>query len=1750
MNTAGSVHGPEDRSPEQEGTTRRAMSPALIRGLGACSLLIAGLGILSCGGGSDITGPAQVATVTVTPAASPLASIGQTVQLSVTAADSAGHSITVTGSAVTWSSSNTAAATVSATGLVTATGNGNSTISATVAGVMGTATVSVAQVVTSVAVTPGASTLVSLGATAQLTGTPQDANGNPVPGQTVIWSSSNNGIATVSPAGLVTAVANGGPVTITATVGTLSGTATATVAQAVATVGVTPPITTLASLGSTVQLAAAPQDANGNPVTGASVTWSSSDNAIALVGPTGLVTAMATGGPVTVTATAGGKSGTATVTVAQAVAAVAVTPPTTTLVSFGETLQLNATATDANGMTVSGLPVAWLSSNPAVATVSTTGLVTAVANGGPVTFTATIGGKSGTATVTVQQHVNSITVTPDTTTLVSLGATVQLLAALQDANGNPVPGMTVTWSSSNTGVATVDAAGLVLAVANGGPVTFTATAGGKSGTATVTVAQVVTSVAVTPPATTLVALGSTVQLSAVPQDARGNPVTGLTVTWSSSNAAVAFVGPTGLVTAMATGGPVTLTASAGGKSGTATVTVAQAVTTVTVTPPASTLGSIGETLQLTATATDANGTTVSGLPVTWSSSNATVASVSTTGLVTAVANGGPVTITATEGGKSGTATVTVAQVVASVDVTPPTFTLTALGATAQLTASPLDATGHLMAGAATWSSSDITIATVSASGLVTAVANGSATITATVGTKSGTSLGTVAQVAASVAITTQPSATVQSGVTFPAVPVVTVKDGTGNGIGNQIVTVSVASGGALTFTNGTATTDASGIATFTGLSAVGLIGARTLGFSVGAVQSAASNSVTIAPGLPATVTITTQPSATIQSGVTFAQVPVVTVKDGATNLVPGATVAVSVGSGGSLTFTNGSATTDGSGVATFTGLTASGLAGDRTLLFTAGTAVSAASSTVTISAGAPATVAITTQPPTAVQALIAFPTAPVVTVTDGGGNPVANQAVTVSVATGGALTFTNGSATTDGSGVATFTGLTANGTAGARTLKFTAGTAVSVPSTSVTLNAGAPDTVTITTQPAAIVQTGVLFPTVPVVKVTDGGGNPVPNQAVTVSVASGAALTFNAAGTATTNSSGVATFTGLVATGTVGQRTLQFTAGTAVSPVSDIVTVNGGPPATVTIQVQPAATVQSGVIFPTVPVVTVTDAIGNPVAGQAVTISVAAGGALTFTNGSATTDLNGIATFSGLSAAGLIGARTLRFTAGSANTTTPANAVTVVAGLAKTVTITTQPSATVQNGVLFPVVPVVTVRDSTTNLVANQAVIVSVGTGSPLTFTNGTATTNSSGVATFTGLVATGAIGARTLLFTAGTAVSAASATVTLTTGAVAQIILSPATTMLLPTAASKQLTYVAQDAGGNPVSPQPALTGCTSDNTSLVTVVVNATGCLATAGATNGMATITASIGTVSATALVMNGQVAVVTNNADRTASILNGTTVQATVSVGNGPLDVAITPDGATAWVLNNNGSNINLVTLGTNVVSPNISSSNPRGISIAPAGDVAFVVRGALDPAIEFRQTSDGASLGQVPSGKSPRYVVATSTDAWIGDSGRTATNGQVMRYNRALGFVTDSIMVGMTPYGIDITPNGQRVYVANKDSNTVSVINTSTLTRIANIPVGSQPWGVKVTPNGLFVYVANSGANTVSVISTATNTVTATVTVGSSPRGLAITAAGDLVYVANSGSGTVSRIATATNTLSGSSITVGGTPSHIALRNVQ
>lgn len=240
--------------------------------------------------------------------------------------------------------------------------------------------------------------------------------------------------------------------------------------------------------GATTQLSATVRDAQGTALSGYSAVWSSSNSQVATVSSSGVVTGVAAGGPVTISATCEGKSGSAQVTVTTHVATVSVTPATKELAP-GSTVQLNAITRDDQGHVLTGRTITWQSSAEAVAVVSESGLVTAVAPGAPVTITATSEGKSGTARVTVLGPVASVTVTPDSLRI-PVGAEAQLMVALHDAQGNVLVFRPVTWTSSNTAVATVSSAGYLTALAGGGPVTITATSEGVSGTARVTVLPV------------------------------------------------------------------------------------------------------------------------------------------------------------------------------------------------------------------------------------------------------------------------------------------------------------------------------------------------------------------------------------------------------------------------------------------------------------------------------------------------------------------------------------------------------------------------------------------------------------------------------------------------------------------------------------------------------------------------------------------------------------------------------------------------------------------------------------------------------------------------------------------------------------------------------------------------------------------------------------------------------------------------------------------------------------------------------------------------------------------------------------------------------------------------------------------------------------------------------------------------------------------------------------------------------------
>ncbi len=679
--------------------------------------------------------PITVTGVTLNRTSATLTSKGAILQLTAT--------VTPTNApdrSVTWTSSNPSVATVTSGGVVTAVANGTTTITVTTTDGNKTATclvtVNIPVSVTGVTLDATSTTLTSIGATKQLTATITPSNAT---NQGVTWTSSNTSVATVSSAGLVTAVAEG---TTTITVKTSDGSKTATCkvtveipVETVAVTGVTLSATsaTLTSIGETKQLTATVAPTNA---TNQSVTWTSSNTSVATVSSTGLVTAVANGtATITVKTADGNKTATCTVKVAVAVTGVTLDTTSATLTTKGATKQLTATVAPINAANKN---VTWSSSNTSVASVSSTGLVTAVANGTTtITVKTSDGSKKATCTITVDIPVSVTGVSLDATTIkfTAEDDSKQLTATVSPANAT---NQVVTWTSSNTNVATVSSTGLVTAVANGtATITVTTADGSKTATCTVTVAIPVTVTGVTLDKTSLTftSVGATQTLTATvaPTNAANK-----NVTWTSSNTAVAVVSNTGIVTALANGTTtITVTTNDGGYTAECKVTVAipVKVTGVLLDKTSATLTSVGETTQLTATVAPTN---AANKNVIWESTNTSVATVSSTGLVTAVANGTvDITVTTEDGGYTATCQVTVELPsepsddgkVTGITLNKSNISFASTWATEQLTAtvSPSNATDKSV----TWTSSNESVATVDSNGNVTSKSEGTATITAT-----------------------------------------------------------------------------------------------------------------------------------------------------------------------------------------------------------------------------------------------------------------------------------------------------------------------------------------------------------------------------------------------------------------------------------------------------------------------------------------------------------------------------------------------------------------------------------------------------------------------------------------------------------------------------------------------------------------------------------------------------------------------------------------------------------------------------------------------------------------------------------------------------------------------------------------------------------------------------------------------------------------------------------------------------------
>jgi len=568
-----------------------------------------------------------------------------------------------------------------------------------------------------------------------------------------------------------------------------------------------------------------------------SVNWSSSSTAVATIsntaGTKGVASAVAAGNT-TITATSGGVSGSASLTVSNASLNSITVSPSGPTIDVGTQQQFTATGNFSDGTTqdVSNLSV-WTSSATNVATVTTNSGLATGKNQGTTTITATFGSATAHATLNVTlANLVSIAVKPDNPTIAKqTNLQFTVTGTFSDGSTRNLTNQVTSWTSSSTAVATIVPSGLASAL-TAGSTTITANVGAVSDTTVLTVTgATLSSIAVAPTGASLQpAAKLTFTAVGTFSDGTTQTLTSQSV-WASDNTAVATVsnssGSKGVATGVAAG-TAHISATALGVSGSVSLTVTSAtLTSIAITNTGNPFTAPGGQVQYTATGTYSDGSTQNiSTAVTWTSSDTKVATISNNGLATGQ-GAGSTTITAKQGSISGTTSlaVTSAALVSLTVTSPNASSKLAADTSVQLKATGnfADGTTQDLTNSAVWTSTDATVATVSANGgVVRGVAPGTATIKAVFGSvPAGTISVNVTNATLTGLTVTPPSATINTGEILQFIATGTFNDGSSQVLTTFATWTSSNAGVAVVTNFGLATTSGTGTTTIKAVYAQG-----------------------------------------------------------------------------------------------------------------------------------------------------------------------------------------------------------------------------------------------------------------------------------------------------------------------------------------------------------------------------------------------------------------------------------------------------------------------------------------------------------------------------------------------------------------------------------------------------------------------------------------------------------------------------------------------------------------------------------------------------------------------------------------------------------------------------------------------------------------------------------------------------------------------------------------------------------------
>ncbi len=421
----------------------------------------------------------------------------------------------------------------------------------------------------SIAITAPDSTVL-VGQTSQLTATLTRSDGLPAGNATIVWTSSDNNIATLDAFGILSGKA-AGSVTVTASA---NGASAKTGIRIVPSPRENAPKIVAESVyvSETIDLRAYLLN-NGNPTFMDSTTWTSSDPTVGTV-DAGVFTAVKRGVS-TVTATRGTKVGVVDVLAQTHVKNLSLAPDTLEI-PLRSSNAFDVIATDDAGKRIFGRKIVWTVGDATKLSIS--GDFLTAKSGGITTVTAVCEGAVATAVVRITAPTAYYINLTAPLTWVGVGKTLAISSVVQDISNTILPGAPLEWSSSDSNIARISPNGVVTGVARG-KVTVTAAAAGHKGTLAVSVEQPLASIAFVPDSVFL-GVSGTLPLSPSLRDADGNSLTTRPVTWTSSDSSIVnftpwsyFNVPGFAAIGRGAAGKATLTASADGVSGTLKVIV-------------------------------------------------------------------------------------------------------------------------------------------------------------------------------------------------------------------------------------------------------------------------------------------------------------------------------------------------------------------------------------------------------------------------------------------------------------------------------------------------------------------------------------------------------------------------------------------------------------------------------------------------------------------------------------------------------------------------------------------------------------------------------------------------------------------------------------------------------------------------------------------------------------------------------------------------------------------------------------------------------------------------------------------------------------------------------------------------------------------------------------------------------------------------------------------------------------------------